>query len=67
VVSLLAGLSIGGLAVALAMQTTLSNFIGSIMIMIDRSFQVGHWIKIGEAEGEVEEVDFRCTRFAHVL
>lgn len=62
VVSLLAGLSIGGLAVALAMQTTLSNFIGSIMIMIDRSFQVGHWIKIGEAEGEVEEVDFRCTR-----
>jgi len=62
VVSLLAGLSIGGLAVALAMQTTLSNFIGSIIIMIDRSFQVGHWIKIGDAEGEVEEVDFRCTR-----
>ena len=62
VISLLAGLSIGGLAVALAMQSTLSNFIGSIMIMIDRSFQVGHWIKIGEAEGTVEEVDFRCTR-----
>lgn len=62
VISLLAGLSIGGLAVALAMQSTLSNFIGSIMIMVDRSFQVGHWIKIGDAEGTVEEVDFRCTR-----
>lgn len=62
VISLLAGLSIGGLAVALAMQSTLSNFIGSVMIMVDRSFQVGHWIKIGDAEGTVEEVDFRCTR-----
>lgn len=62
VISLLAGLSIGGLAVALAMQTTLSNFIGSIVIMVDRSFKVGHWVKIGDAEGTVEEVDFRCTR-----
>ena len=62
VVSLLAGLSIGGLAVALAMQTTLTNFIGSIIIMVDRAFKVGDWIKIGEAEGDVEEVDFRCTR-----
>jgi MscS family membrane protein len=62
VVSLLAGLSIGGLAVALAMQTTLTNFIGSIIIMVDRAFKVGDWIKIGDAEGNVEEVDFRCTR-----
>jgi MscS family membrane protein len=62
VVSLLAGLSIGGLAVALAMQSTLTNFIGSIIIMIDRAFKVGDWIKIGDTEGDVEEVDFRSTR-----
>ncbi len=62
VVSLLAGLSIGGLAVALAMQSTLTNFIGSLIIMIDRAFKVGDWIKIGDTEGDVEEVDFRSTR-----
>jgi len=60
--SLLAGLGIGGLAVALALQDTLSNFFGSIFIFIDRPFMVGDWIKIGEVEGIVEDVGFRSTR-----
>lgn len=60
--SLLAGLGIGGLAVALAAKDTLANFFGSIMIMIDKPFQVGHWVIIGAIEGTVEEIGFRTTR-----
>ena len=60
--SLLAGLGIGGLAVALAAKDTLANFFGSIMIMIDKPFQVGHWVIIGNIEGTVEEIGFRTTR-----
>ena len=59
---LIAGLGIGGLAVALALQDTLGNFFGSIVIFIDRPFVVGDWVKIGDAEGVVEEIGFRSTR-----
>src|SRR5690606_33156269 len=62
VASLLAGLGIGGLAFALAAKDTLANFFGSIMIFSDRPFQVGDWVKIGDAEGIVEEVGFRSSR-----
>jgi len=62
VTALLAGLSIGGLAVALAAQDTLKNFFGSVMIFVDRPFQIGHWITAGEIDGTVEEVGFRSTR-----
>ena len=62
VTSLLAGLGIGGLAVALALQDTLANFFGSVFIFVDRPFQVGDHVKIGDAEGTVEEVGFRSTR-----
>lgn len=60
--SLLAGLGIGGLAVALALQDTLSNFFGSVCIFLDRPFRLGDWVKIGDAEGIVEEIGFRSTR-----
>jgi MscS family membrane protein len=59
---ILTGLSIGGLALALAAQDTLKNFFGSIMIFIDKPFQVGHWISSGDLDGTVEEVGFRSTR-----
>ncbi|MEM9400532.1 MAG: mechanosensitive ion channel family protein, partial [Verrucomicrobiota bacterium] len=62
VFSLLAGLGIGGLAVALAAKDTLANFFGSIMIMIDRPFRVGHWIKSSGQEGTVEDIGFRSTK-----
>jgi len=60
--SLIAGLGIGGLAVALALQDTLGNFFGSVFIFLDRPFCVGDWIKVGEVEGIVEQVGFRTTR-----
>ncbi len=62
ITALLAGLSIGGLALALAAQDTLKNFFGSLMIFVDKPFSVGHWISSGEVDGTVEEVGFRSTR-----
>ncbi len=62
ITALLAGLSIGGLALALAAQDTLKNLFGSLMIFIDRPFSIGHWITSGEIDGTVEEVGFRSTR-----
>ena len=62
VVSLLAGLGLGGLALALAAQDTAANVFGSITIFLDQPFQVGHNIKIGDTEGIVEEIGFRSTR-----
>ncbi|MGD8237193.1 MAG: mechanosensitive ion channel family protein [Armatimonadota bacterium] len=60
--SLLAGLGIGGLAVALALQDTLGNLFGSVFIFLDRPFAVGDWIKVDDVEGIVEDIGFRSTR-----
>ena len=60
--SVLAGLGVGGLAVALAAQQTLANLLGSIIIMIEKPFAIGHWIKVKELEGTVEDIGFRSTR-----
>lgn len=62
VTALLAGISIGGLAVALAAQDTLKNFFGSVMIFLDKPFQIGDWIVATDIDGDVEEVGFRSTR-----
>ncbi|MEO9803472.1 MAG: mechanosensitive ion channel family protein [Reichenbachiella sp.] len=62
ILPLLTGLSIGGLAFALAAQDTIKNFFGSLMIFIDKPFQIGDWIVSGEIDGTVEEVGFRSTR-----
>ncbi len=61
--SLITGLGIGGLAVALAGREALSNVIGTVMIIIDRPFKLGDYIVLGEGErGEVAEVGLRSTR-----
>ena len=62
VTALLAGMSIGGLALALAAQDTLKNLFGSLMIFVDRPFQIGDWINFEGKDGTVEEVGFRSTR-----
>ncbi len=59
---LLASLGLGGLAVALAAKDSLSNIFGSIMILLDRPFTIGDWIKAGDMEGTVDEIGFRSTR-----
>lgn len=60
--SLLAGLGLGGAAIALASKDTVANLFGSLVIFIDRPFQIGDWVKIGSIEGTVEEVGLRTTR-----
>lgn len=62
VMSILAGLGLGGLALALAAQDTAANLFGSITILFDRPFQLGEFIKVGDSEGEVEELGLRSTR-----
>jgi MscS family membrane protein len=60
--SLLAGLGIGGLAVAMAAKDTLANFFGGLVIFTDHPFRIGDWVKIGDVEGTVEQIGFRSTR-----
>ncbi len=62
VIPVLTGLSIGGLAFALAAQDTIKNFFGSVMIFVDKPFQIGDWITTGTVDGNVEEVGFRSSR-----
>ena len=59
---LVAGLGIGGAALALASKDTVANRCGSIVVFVDRPFQVGDWVEIGKFEGTVEEVGLRVTR-----
>lgn len=59
---LIASLGIGGIAVAMAARDTIANVFGSIMLLIDRPFMVGDWIKTSEFEGVVEKIGFRSTR-----
>ena len=62
VAGLLAGLGIGGLAVALAAKETLANLFGSLAVLMDRTFQVGDRIKQGDVTGTVESIGLRSTR-----
>ena len=62
ITSLIAGLGIGGVAVALAAQDTIKNLLGGATILADKPFQVGDWVVIGDFEGTVEQVGFRSTR-----
>ncbi len=71
ITSIIAGLGIGGIAVALAAQNTLANIFGTITILADRPFRVGDYIKIDKFEGTVETIGLRSTRLrtpdGHVL
>ena len=60
--SIFAGLGISGLAFALAAREALANLLGSLVIMFEKPFRVGDWIRVGDDEGHVESVGFRSTR-----
>ncbi len=62
IMPLLTGLGIGGLAFAFAAKDTIENFFGSVAVIVDRPFEVGDWVGIGDVEGTVEELGFRSTR-----
>jgi MscS family membrane protein len=62
VMGLIAGLGIGGLAVAFAAQKTIENFFGALSISADQPFAVGDFVEVGSTKGTVEEVGLRSTR-----
>lgn len=62
IAGILAGLGIGGLAVALAAKDTLANVFGTITIVADYPFDIGDWIKTKDVEGTVEDIGFRSTK-----
>jgi MscS family membrane protein len=62
VFSLITGLGIGGLAVALAAQETLGNLLGSVQILTDRPFTAGDFIRFNGIFGQVDEVGVRSTK-----
>ncbi|MCB9798895.1 mechanosensitive ion channel family protein [Candidatus Nomurabacteria bacterium] len=62
VTSLIAGLGIGGIAVALAVQNILSDLFSSFTIFLDKPFQVGDFIKVGEDSGTVQHIGLKTTQ-----
>jgi MscS family membrane protein len=58
----LAGLGVGGIAVALAAQKTLENVIAGASLIFDRAVNEGDFLKVGDTVGEVEHVGLRSTR-----
>jgi small-conductance mechanosensitive channel len=62
VTALVAGLGIGGIAVALAMQNILGDLFASAAIVLDKPFMVGDFIVVGEHAGTVEKVGLKTTR-----
>ncbi|MEP7348014.1 MAG: mechanosensitive ion channel family protein, partial [Gemmatimonadaceae bacterium] len=63
VASLVAGLGLGGLAIALAAQKTVENLIGAFSIGVDQPFREGDFVKIEDFVGTVETVGLRSSRF----
>ncbi len=60
--AILAGLGIGGVAVALAAKDTLSNFFGSVAVFVDRPFRINDRIKVSGFDGTVTEIGLRTSR-----
>jgi MscS family membrane protein len=62
VTSLIATASVASLGVALAAKDTVANVFGSVMVFIDKPFQIGDYVTVGGVSGTVEEVGFRSSR-----
>lgn len=62
VASLIAGLGIGGIAIALAAQKTVENLFGSVSIGVDQPFRIGDFVKVEDLVGTVEAIGLRSTR-----
>ncbi|MDP3716546.1 MAG: mechanosensitive ion channel family protein [Acidobacteriota bacterium] len=59
---LLATSAVGAVVVGFALQDTLGNLFAGLAIQIEKPFRVGHWIRVGEREGQVQEVTWRATK-----
>jgi len=59
---LIAGLGVGGIAIALAVQNVLGDLFASLSIALDKPFRVGDFLVIGEEKGTVEQIGIKSTR-----
>src|ERR1035437_2109010 len=66
ITSLLAGLSVGGLALGLAAQDTIANLFGAVAIFLDKPFHIGDHIKVEGVDGTVEGIGLRSTRIRNL-
>jgi len=66
ITALVAGLGVGGIAVALAVQTILGDLFGSLSIAFDKPFAVGDTLRIDDYEGVVEHIGIKSTRMRSV-
>jgi len=62
----LAGLGIGGLAMALAAQDTIANLFGSVVVAVDQPFKIGETVRIGAHLGTVEDIGLRSTKLRNL-
>jgi MscS family membrane protein len=60
--TVLAGLGIGGIAIAFAAQKTLENLFGGISVLADEVIRVGDYCRFGDRAGTVEDISLRSTR-----
>lgn len=66
ITALVAGLGIGGIAIALAVQTILGDLLASLSITLDKPFVEGDWLRIDDLEGTVEHIGVKSTRLRSV-
>jgi MscS family membrane protein len=64
--TLLAGLSVGGLALGLAAQDTVANLFGAVAVFLDKPFHIGDRIKVEGVDGMVETIGLRSTRIRNL-
>src|SRR5690606_29951274 len=62
ITALVAGLGIGGIAIALAVQSVLQDVLASVSIMLDKPFEVGDTVHVGDMIGTVENIGIKTTR-----
>lgn len=62
ITTLLAGLGVGGIAIALALQNVLGDLFASLSILLDRPFEIGDFITVGDHLGTVEHIGIKTTR-----
>ena len=54
--------AVGAVVVGFALQDTLGNLFSGLAIQIEKPFRVGHWIAVGDREGQVQEITWRATK-----
>src|SRR5205814_4159185 len=54
--------AVGAVVAGLALQDTLGNLVAGLAIQVEKPFRLGHWIRLGEWEGEVAEITWRAVK-----